>query len=80
MFDPGPSGCSLAKSPKEVMKDKGESRETTVKVGEEKSDSRSFYFIFVCVCVRGAMPWGLQDLSSLTRDQTRVLGSESLES
>lgn len=51
MFDPGPSGCSLAKSPKEVMKDKGESRETTVKVGEEKSDSRSFYFIFVCVCV-----------------------------
>ena len=35
MFDPGPSGCSLAKCPKEVMKDKAESRETTVKVGEE---------------------------------------------
>ena len=35
MFDPGPSGCSLAKNPKEVTKDKAESRETTVKAGEE---------------------------------------------
>ena len=39
MFDPGPSGCSLAKNPKEVTKDKAESRETTVKAGEDAHES-----------------------------------------